>query len=312
MSLATRRLKKFSRGPSSKTVASPRGMPEPQSGFLEVKGLRAHYLTAGEGKPLVLLHGSAIDSSRLSYGPSIAKLAKDYRVLAPDWPGYGRSEHPQRPYVFADYIAFLEGFLDGLSLEKVHLAGFSMGGGVALGFALSHPERLRKLVLVDSYGLGGEIHVPFLPYLFLRTPRLDSVVWGGLRLSRRVISTFLKLFVFADPRKVNPALVAEIREQLREPEVERAFMSWIRGEVGWRGLSTNYLSELSTLRVPTLLLHGARDLIIPASRARRAAKRIPRAQLVIVPRCGHWLPREARERFAREVLEFLRSPWPLG
>lgn len=274
---------------------------------LLVRDLRAHYLEAGEGTALVLLHGSAIDSSLLSYGPSLPGLARHYRVIAPDWPGYGKSERPVRALGITDYVRFLEAFLDALGLERIHLAGFSMGGGAALGFALEHPERVGKLVLVDAYGLGHEVHIPFLPYLALKAPRLTATFWGGIKLSRHLLSIFLKTFVFADRRKVTPTLVHEVYEQLKSPEVERAFMRWIRGEVGWRRLTTNYAGRLGELAVPTLLLHGARDLIVPASRSRRAAERIPDARLHIVPRCGHWVPREASEVFEREVLEFLQE-----
>jgi pimeloyl-ACP methyl ester carboxylesterase len=274
---------------------------------LLVGDLRAHYLEAGKGTPLVLLHGSAIDSSLLSYGPSLPGLARDYRVIAPDWPGYGKSERPPHALGIPDYVSFLERFVDAMGLERVHLAGFSMGGGAALGFALEHPGRVHKLVLIDAYGLGNEVHVPFLPFLALKAPRLATTFWGGLKLSRRLLSVFLKVFVFADRRKVTPALVHEVYEQLRSPEVERAFMRWIRGEVGWRRLTTNYADRLGDVAAPTLLLHGARDLIVPASRSRRAARLIPGARLHLVPRCGHWLPREASKVFERELLLFLRD-----
>ncbi len=276
-----------------------------ESRHVIVDDIRAHYLSAGEGAPLVLLHGSAIDSSELSYGFSIPVFAQRYRVFAPDWPGYGKSERPWRFLTMPDYVAFLERFLDVLELQSAHLVGFSMGGGAALGFALKHPERVRKLVLVASYGLGGEVHVPLLPYLALKMPRLDMPVWLGLRRSKRLLRLFLMTVVFANPRLVTRELVEEIHRQVKIPDVERAFMAWIRGEVGWRGLTTNYLEELVGLRAPTLLLHGSRDLIVPASRSRRAATLIPDAHLEIIPRCGHWLPREAGERFQREVLEFL-------
>lgn len=275
---------------------------------LLVGDLRAHYLEAGEGEPLVLLHGSAIDSSLLSYGPSLPGLARHYRVIAPDWPGYGKSERPVHALGIPDYVRFLERFVDALGLERIDLAGFSMGGGAALGFALEHPDRVRRLVLIDAYGLGDEVHVPLLPYLALKAPRLGATLWGGLRLSKRLLSVFLKVFVFADRRKVSPALVREVYEQLKSPEVERAFMRWIRGEVGWRRLNTNYYARLGEVAAPTLLLHGARDLIVPVSRSRRAAARIPDARLHVVPRCGHWLPREASDVFEREVLAFLQEP----
>ncbi len=277
-----------------------------QDRFLSVKGLRTHVLTAGAGAPLVLLHGSALDSARLTYGGSVAALSAHYRVIAPDWPGYGRSEGPKGAATTNFYIDFLEGLADALELDTFYLVGFSMGGGVALGYALKHPKRVRKLVLIDAYGLGGEVHVPFLPYLALRTPRLSTLTWAALRRSPRTLRLLLRLFVFRQGKAVTEEVLAEVAEQLRVPDIERAFMGWLREELHLTALTTNYLGRLGRLSVPTLLIHGDRDLVVPVSRAKRAAKRIPDATLKILP-SGHWTPREAKEAFTEAVLEFLVS-----
>ncbi|MDQ3397021.1 MAG: alpha/beta hydrolase [Deinococcota bacterium] len=289
----------------TRSAYTPSAAAGVKSHYREVHGLRTHYLMAGAGDPLVLLHGSAIDSSLLSYGKSIPEFSRHYRVFAPDWPGYGKSSRPKQPYTLSDYIDVVRQLLDALALEEVNLLGFSMGGGAALGFALNYPERVRKLVLVDAYGLGGEVHVPLLPYLALKAPRLDMPIWMGLRRSRRLLKLFLRTFIFANAKNVTDDLVEEVYQQMKVPEVERAFMAWIRGEMRWNRLTTNYVPRLGELMAPTLLLHGARDLVVPVSRSRRAARSIPNATLEVIPRCGHWLPREASSRFSGEVLEFL-------
>lgn len=272
---------------------------------LVADGLRIHYLTAGEGVPLILLHGSAIDSGALSYGPSIGAFAKRYLVIAPDWPGYGESEQPDYPLATADYIHLLGGFLAALNIERCHLLGFSMGGGVALGYALEQPQRLKKLILVSSYGLDARLQLPFLPYLALKAPRLDFPVWAGLRYSKGLTALFLKTFIFAERRAVTKELVDEVYEQLQVPAAEHAFMAWLRGEMRPHRLSTSYAPRLADLSVPTLLLHGVQDRIIPVARARAAARQLPNARLELISRCGHWLPREKGETFRQEVLKFL-------
>ena len=254
----------------------------------------------------MLLHGSALDSARLTYGGSLAVLSAHYRVIAPDWPGYGRSEGPEEPATTGFYIDFLEGLADALELDSFHLAGFSMGGGVALGFALENPERVRKLVLIDAYGLGGEVHVPFLPYLALRTPQFSTLTWAALRRSPRTLRLLLRLFVFRQGKAVTEEVLAEVAEQLRVPDIERAFMGWLREELHLTALTTNYLERLRDLAPPTLLVHGDRDLVVPTSRAKRAAQRIPDATLKLLP-SGHWTPREAQQAFTDAVLEFLAS-----
>jgi pimeloyl-ACP methyl ester carboxylesterase len=267
-------------------------------------GLRWHALEAGAGPPLLLLHGTAIDSASLSYGPSLPHLAAHHRVLAPDWPGYGRSEVPRAHLSIVDSVALLGALIDAVGLERVHLAGFSMGGAVALGYALTNPERVRSLSLVGSYGLSTSLPVPLLPYLALRAPVLDRGVVWGLRRSRRLTRLVLQALVFSNPRLVTSRLVADVHEQLRAPEAERSFVAWLRGEIRPFGLLTGYAERLGELRAPTLLLHGRNDRVIPYRAAERAAGRIPHVQLEGVPRCGHWVPREAPEVFRSALLGF--------
>lgn len=269
-----------------------------------VDGVRCHYLDAGDGPPLILLHGTAIDSARLSYGPSIPQLAQHHRVLALDWPGYGRSELPRVDMTIGDSVELLGAFYDALDVDAAHLVGFSMGGAVALGFAADAPEHVTSLTLVGSYGLDPTIPLPLIPYLAVRVPRLrHSVVWG-LRRSRLLTRLVLRHVVFADPAHVTPELVAAVHDQLRAPEAERSFMAWLRGELKPFGYGTSYADELAEIDVPTLLLHGEFDRVITARKAERAYALLPDARLRLVPRCGHWVMREAPRTFRREVLEF--------
>jgi pimeloyl-ACP methyl ester carboxylesterase len=276
------------------------------SRHLVANGVRCHYLEAGTGTPLLLLHGTAIDSARLSYGPSLPHLAACHRVLAMDWPGYGESEHGPAALTIGDAVALLADFLDAADLERVHLVGFSMGGAAALGFALRAPERVATLTLVGSYGLHGSMPVPLLPYLAMRMTPLREGVILGLRRSRRLTRLALTNVVFSDPTHVTDELVAEVHRQLKAPRAERSFVAWLRGEVGPFHLVTSYADELHRLAAPTLLLHGRNDRVVSWRKAKRARARIPAARLVVVPGCGHWVPREAPEVFRSELLAFTR------
>lgn len=273
---------------------------------MEVAGVRTHLLVAGDsGPPLVLLHGTAIDSARLTFGGMLAELGRTFRVYAPDWPGYGLSQRAPVTKGVIYLEEFLSAFLDALRLHRTHLAGFSMGGGAALGLTLEQPQRVDRLALIDSYGLGGTIHLPLLPYLVLRAGPVDKYLWAAIRRSKGALRWFLATFVFGDSRQVTDELVAEVHEQLLAPHSEAAFMAWLRAEIGPGRLRTNYRARLRQLEPPTLILHGARDLIIPAYRARRASRLIPDARLVLHPGSGHWLPREAPEVVTRELTRFL-------
>jgi pimeloyl-ACP methyl ester carboxylesterase len=110
-----------------------------------------------EGKPpVVLLHGIGLDAAAISWKRVVPVLARDRRVLALDFPGHGGSDKPARSYTTPYYAGVLDAFLDSIDVERAALVGISMGGGIALGRALDSPERVSRLVLVDSHGLGRD------------------------------------------------------------------------------------------------------------------------------------------------------------
>ncbi len=282
------------------TTSPPRARIESRQ--VVAGGVRYHYLTAGEGPPLVLLHGTAIDAAVLSYGPSLPVLARHHRVVALDWPGYGTSERPRVTPTLHDHVASLGLVLDALGLARVHLVGFSMGGAAAIGFTLDAPDRVASLTLIGSYGLDDSLPVPVLPYLALRAPALRRGVVWTLRRSRLLTRLVLRTIVFADPARVTDELVDDVHRHLRTPEAERSFVAWLRGELRPLKLGTSFADRLGEVAAPTLLLHGREDRVIPWRKAHRASERIDGARLVVVPGCGHWVMREAPETFRREVL----------
>ena len=278
--------------------------PELTARDLRVDGLRVHLYQGGQGAPLLLLHGFTVGSSRLTYSPVLGPLAEHFEVIAPDLPGYGLSDSPDPFYTTHDYVRFLERLLDTLGLTRVNLIGFSKGGAIALGFALEHPERVERLMLVSAFSLSRNVSFPLLPYLALQSPWLVKFFWRSLRRYKRLLPWYLRRLIFGNARAVTEQLLAEVREPLSREGGEAAFMAWLRGEMGIWNYRTNYSRDLDHLRVPTLLLHGTRDLVVPVRGARKAARIIPGARLRLVRRCGHWLPREAPDALIRAALEF--------
>jgi pimeloyl-ACP methyl ester carboxylesterase len=274
--------------------------------WVDVNGIRVHCLTAGDAdSPLMLLHGGGIDSASFTYEHLIWPLATGgHRVIAPDWPGYGQSDRPNLDYTLGFYVDFLERIMAALSLERASLVGISMGGGAALGFALRSPQRVEKLVLVDSYGLGSRVPWGRLGYLMVRTPLVDKLTYALLRRSRTMIRWSLYGLVH-DRRKVTEEMIGETARLLDYPRAGRAWSSFQKHEVGWGGLRTDFSDRLSALSTPTLLVHGAHDRAVPLAWARRAQERIPDCELRVFSECGHLPPREQPEEFARAVSRFL-------
>ncbi len=272
--------------------------------FCLVGGIRIHYLTAGNANsPVVLLHGGGLDCASLSWRFILHPLSQKHRVFAPDLPGYGKSDTSTMDYTTQYYITFLERFLQVLDLRKVNLLGISMGGGIALGFALNMPEMIEKLILVDSHGIQEKVPFHKLCFLLFRVPLYNRISWTGFRKSRKVVKWGLKK-MFYDPDKVSEGLVNEVWSVTKKPGFEKAFVSWQKDEVKWRYLKTNLIGKLEDLKVPTLIVHGENDNFIPVTHAERAHERIRNSRLHIIPKCGHWPPREKPEEFNRVILKF--------
>lgn len=281
------------------------GEPEVVANWIEVEGVRTHYLAAGtEGPPVLLLHGGGLDSASLSYGPSLVSLAGRHRVFAPDWPGYGESDPPEEEITLEYYVHFLGSLMDALGVNGAALVGLSLGGGVALGFALRSPERVDRLVLVDSYGLGREIPYGVLSFLMVQLPLLNELTWWLLSRDPRLARKSLE-GIFHDPQAIDEKVAEEVHQLMLKPNAGRAWEALQRTEASWNGLRTSYVDRLHELRTPTLILHGAQDQLVPVAWAERAHRLIPNSQLRIIEQCGHWPQREKPEEFLRAVSSFL-------
>ncbi|EJN61090.1 alpha/beta fold hydrolase [Halogranum rubrum] len=260
------------------------------------------YHVAGDGPPVVLLHGGGWDSAALSWRETMPTLAETHTVYAPDLPGYGDSDPPEGTPSVDSYGAFVVGFLDALGIDTAALVGVSLGGSVALDVALTRPERVSRLVLVDSYGLGREVPGGPLSTLFLRIPRIPEAVERVLARHSRLVALSLRGVVH--PANLTPELVDEVLAVAREHD-GRAWRAFQRSEVGFGGVRTNYVDRLPDLSVPTLLIHGEADSLIPVEWSVRAGTLIPDAEVRILPHCGHWPPREVPETVTRFVADFL-------
>lgn len=150
--------------------AKPLAIPEEPdfpSRWLEVQGLHIHYKSLGQGPPIVLVHGSGYEGQE--WQENLAFLARSFHVYSPDMPGFGLSESTGSPLTTSWSVSFLRDLMDSLGLQKTHIIGHSLGGMAAIAFALSLPERVMKLVLVNCGGLGKLDHGARLRLFMIRT-----------------------------------------------------------------------------------------------------------------------------------------------
>jgi len=258
-----------------------------------VDGHRIHYLVAGNpgDPPLVLLHGGIVDAADVSWGAVVDPLARDYRVVAPDLLGYGRSDTPDVTYSLDTHVDVLDSFVDTVGLDAPAVAGISMGGGAALGLALRSPERVGRLVLFDSYGLGRELANGRLTRLLSKQGLTNKLAIALMRRSRGFTKASLDNIVH-DTDALSADAVDAVWNEVKRPGVGTAFRSFRAAEVGPAGYRTDFTDRLDGLDTPTLLVHGEHDEVFPHRWSERAAARLPEGEFRLLDDCAHWAPRE--------------------
>jgi 4,5:9,10-diseco-3-hydroxy-5,9,17-trioxoandrosta-1(10),2-diene-4-oate hydrolase len=259
----------------------------------------------GGGEPdstIILLHGGTGSIEFWVY--NMAVLARSHRVYAFDMVGSGRSDRPSASYSLTYQARFLESLMKAWEIPRATLIGTSMGGGVALQFTLMYPDRVDKLVLVDSMGFGREIN------LGIRLISLPGI-WRSLRPGRWMIPGMLRAN-FYNGSSISSAWV-ELRYQIFAlPGRERAIGELGRTNFNLRGVRPEIyqpiLQNLHQIKQETLIIWGENDRIIPVKHGHIAAARIPNSQLSLFAQCGHHPYLEHPDRFNQLVLNFLAKP----
>jgi pimeloyl-ACP methyl ester carboxylesterase len=271
---------------------------------IEVEGLPTRYLTAGEGPPLLLLHG--VGDNAFDWQWVMPALAHTYQVHALDLPGSGGSAKPLPDYSPAFFARFATAFLDALGVERAAVVGNSLGGLVGLRLALSGPERVAALGLVSSGGLGREVTYALRSLALPGYGKL-TVAWGkrGPGALQRALGR--SALLFARPWLVPREWIKEQYRLARLPGFLEAQLATVRAQVGLRGQREVLVDRLSHLKVPTLVVWGARDRVLPYSQGQEAAARLPEGTLELVPDCGHAPHVEQPERFVSGLGEFLNG-----
>jgi pimeloyl-ACP methyl ester carboxylesterase len=257
---------------------------------VRARGLEIAYRRAGDGPPLVFVHGAAEDGR--VWRPQLAGLADEFTVVAWDEPGAGRSSDVPADFGLADYAKCLAALIEGLALGPVHLAGLSWGGTVVLELLRDHPGLVATLILIDTYA-GWKGSLP--------EEEVRARVLGAQQMlaapPERFDPTLPGLFA-GDPPAELAALLEDVAADVR-PESLRTQLR-VMSEADQRDL-------LPRIAVPTLLIWGEQDARSPLLVARQFERAIAHAQLVVIPRCGHLSNLEQPARFNDAVRAFCRA-----
>jgi pimeloyl-ACP methyl ester carboxylesterase len=277
---------------------SDRSIPEDL--HVRVNGINTRYWQMGNrGSNIILLHGGNGSIEFWLY--NIAALSQHHRVYAFDMVGSGKSDYPDADYSLTYQANFLHGFMAALSIDKATLIGNSMGGGVALQFTKMYPDRVEKLVLVDSMGFGREISIG------IRLITLPAII-TLLRPGRWMIPAMLKSN-FYNGRSIPPEWI-ELRYSIFAiPGRNSVILKLGQSNFNLRGVRPDVyqpiVDNLANIDRHTLIIWGDRDRIIPVKHAHIAAAKLPNNQLEIFLNCGHHPYLEYPDKFNRSILEFL-------
>ena len=266
-------------------------------------GLPARYLIAGEGPPMVLLHGAG--DNALDWWWVMPALAATHRVYAPDLPGSPDSTRPTADYSPAFFERSVASFVDALDIGRATFVGNSLGGFIALRLALFEPARVTALVLVDSAGLGRAVNPAFTS---VNVPGLGEAAipfWSTpVGAHQRAWGRTTLLFAHT-PRSVPREWLAEQCRLAQSPGYLEAHLAVLRSQVSLAGQREVLVDQLASLRIPTLVVWGVRDRVFPVSHAREAVARLREGSLALIPDCGHMPHVECPDRFLAALDEFL-------
>ena len=273
---------------------------------VRIHGHDLSYVDSGSGPVVLFIHG--ILGSQRQWAHLVDKMDDDHRVLVPDLFGHGDSAKPLGDYSLSAHAAAMRDLLDHLEIKRVTLVGHSLGGGIAMQFYYLFPERVERLVLVDSGGLGREVN------LLLRAATLPG--------AKQVLSVVASAPVLAhvealgrSASKVGWRPGADISaiwqgfSSLADRESRRAFLATTRAVIDFGGQSISAHDHLDSaeLPIPTLIVWGSKDRMIPAWHALSAQRAVPGCSVELFEGAGHFPHLEDPDRFARVLRDFIAA-----
>ena len=272
---------------------------------VELHGSRIAYRQLGHGPVLVLVHG--VSGAMRTWDGVAPGLARAHTVITPDLPGHGLSSKSRGDYSLGAFASVVRDLLRELGHRRATIVGHSLGGGIAMQFAYQFPERCERLVLVDSGGLGDEV-APILRAATLPGAELVIPVIADRRLVAigRTVGHVASALGWTSGR--DPDEVARAVSSLSDPDARRAFLLTLRSVVDHRGQRVSARDRLHlTALMPSLVIWGGRDRVIPVEHGRRAHEAMPGSRLEVFDDAGHFPHVSDPARFVEVVSDFIAT-----
>ena len=272
--------------------------------YLELHGERIAYRDAGAGEALLLIHGMA--GSSATWRAVIPELAKRYRVVAPDLLGHGESDKPRGDYSLGAFAAWLRDLLDELGISRATVIGQSLGGGVAMQFAYQHRDYCQRLVLISSGGLGPDLNWILR---ILSAPGAEFVL--PVVAPQPVLKLGNKLGSWLASAGIQSPRAGEMWSaycSLSDRPTRQAFLRTLRSVVDYRGQAVSALGKIHvSYGLPTLLIWGEQDRIIPVAHGYAAHDAVPGSRLEVLAGVGHFPHVEAPTAVVGILDDFIAS-----
>ena len=269
---------------------------------VEVNGERVAYMDVGQGRPVILIHG--FGGSMWQWEHQQQPLSAEFRLITPDLIGSGLSTKPEIEYRPEQMLEYFIGFMDALRIRQATLVGNSMGAGVAIGMALTYPDRVSQLVLID--GLPANVRERLTSPSIKRALDTAAPSWlasfGNWLFGGVMIESVLKEIVH-DPALLTPAVIERSNRNRQRPGVIPPLMTVRRTLPLWE---SGFAKRIGDIRHPTLILWGEEDHVFPLPAGEDLQRTIKGSALVRIPNAGH-IPQWERPDLAnRAMIEFLR------
>lgn len=260
--------------------------------YARVNDIQMYYEVHGQGEPLVLIMGLSMDCTM--WKRMLEVVTPRFRTLIFDNRGAGRSDKPEAAYSIAGFAADTVGLMDIVGFDSAHILGASMGGMIAQELVLRYPERVRSLTLACT-NCGGAQAVPAAPDIMALLMRRGEMT------PEEMVRASVPILYSAKTRETHPERIEEdVQRRLQHPQPPHGYVNQLGAIMGF-----STYDRLDQIKVPTLIIHGKEDVLVPPANATVLASRIPKAEVVLLDDAGHVFMTDQPEAAAKSFLDFL-------
>lgn len=254
-----------------------------------------HVYKKGEGyKKIVLLHGSGCDNAMISWSEVMQEFNDEYTIYAPDLLGDGKSDKPTNlcgENFYNIHIQSMKQLTENLGIETFILAGLSMGGAIAIGYALKYPMQIKVLFPINSWGISSTLSFHHFSYWYIHKTNMTIFQYKWLA------KWFIGSSLIGDKNKITEKIVDEVWRVCKEESVGRSMQDYQRSSYNKKGTIPYYKNEFHKLKMPVIFINGEKDSLVPMKHLYKIKDLLPNTKIYILKGCKHWSVKEKPKDF---------------